>query len=958
MSWFALPSPNRRRAAAAAPPSAVPDIAWHALDCDAVRAALDARHADPAVAAPDGTAPHGLTESEAMQRRARVGRNVLPPAPRRHPLTRLLAQFANALIGFLLIAAAVAAVLGHAVDAAVIVGVVLVNAIVGFVQEGRAEQALGALGSLLAPAAWVLRDGRRRRVDAADLVPGDVVLIEAGDRVPADLRLLYARGLLIDEAILTGESVASDKCETPVPAAAPLAERDSIAWSGTLVAAGQGRGLVVATGRATEMGRIGDLLRSVGALSTPLLAQIDRFGRRFASFSALAALGLLAFAVIARGYAAVDALMLVVALAVGVIPESLPAVITITLAIGVRRMAARHAIVRRLPAVETLGATSVICTDKTGTLTLNEMTTRRLAIAGGELFLDGAGYAPAGSLHRADAPQTPVAVPPAARRLLEIALLCNDARLGIRDAQWQVDGDPMEGALIAAAMKAGLEPAAEHARQPRLDAIPFDARHRYMATLHAAADGTRWIAVKGAPEALLAISGRQLDADGGVGPLDRAYWDTCIARAAAAGERVLGFAWRIAPDRASLRPAAIGELVFAGIAGLVDPPRPEAAAAVAECASAGIAVKMITGDHAVTAAAIARQLGLAGAGEVLTGADLDRLDDAALRVQALRAGVFARTSPEHKLRVVRALQADGAVVAMTGDGVNDAPSLKQADVGIAMGRKGTEAARQAAQIVLTDDNFASIVAAVHEGRTVYDNIRKVIAWTLPTNGGEALAIVAAIVFGLALPMTAVQILWINLILTITLGLVLAFEPAEPGTMTRPPRSARAPLLSPFMLWRVGFVSVLFTAGVLGVHAWSIGHGLDAAAARTVVVNAVCVMEIGYLFNVRYLHGSSLTLRGARGTPAVLLAVAAVVLAQLAFTYAPWLQALFDTRPIGLRDGFIAIGPGIALMAILEIEKQLLRRLGLFGNAPRPAGRLRPIEPRDFEPRATSNPYDD
>ncbi len=940
MSWFALPSSRRRRAAATAPPAAASDVAWHALEAEAVRAELDARlgHSADRGDRPDAAAAcdalHGLSEAEAARRRARVGRNELPPPPRRHPLQRLFAQFANALIGFLLAAAVVAAALGHVIDAAVIVGVVLVNAIVGFIQEGRAEQALSALGSLLAPTAWVLRDGARRRVDAADLVPGDVVLIEAGDRVPADLRLLHARGLLIDEAILTGESVAADKRSTPVPAAAPLAERASMAWSGTLVAAGQGRGLVVATGRATEMGRIGDLIGSIATLSTPLLGQIDRFGRRFALFAALAAIVLFAFAVLVRGYAAVDALMLVVALAVGVIPESLPAVITITLAIGVRRMAARHAIVRRLPAVETLGATSVICTDKTGTLTLNEMTTRRLSTAGGEVFLDGVGYAPAGSLHRAGTPHTPVEASAAVRRLLEIALLCNDARLGIRDTQWQVDGDPMEGALIAAAMKAGLEPAVEHARQPRLDAIPFDARHRYMATLHAAGD-VPWIAIKGAPEALLAISARQLGADGGIEPLDPAHWEACIARAAAAGERVLGFAWRTAPDRSRLHTDAIGELIFVGIAGLVDPPRPEAAAAVAECASAGIAVKMITGDHAVTAAAIASQLGLDAAGQVLTGADLDRLDDTALRVQALRAGVFARTSPEHKLRVVRALQADGAVVAMTGDGVNDAPSLKQADVGIAMGRKGTEAARQAAQIVLTDDNFASIVAAVHEGRTVYDNIRKVIAWTLPTNGGEALAIVAAIAFGLALPMTAVQILWINLILTITLGLVLAFEPAEPGTMARPPRSARAPLLSPFMLWRVVFVSMLFTAGVLGVHAGAIAFGLDAAAARTVAVNAVCVMEIGYLFNVRYLHGSSLTLRGARGTPAVLLAVVAVVLAQLAFTYTPWLQALFDTRPLGLRAGLLAIGAGIALMAILEIEKRVLRRLGLFETAPRP-----------------------
>lgn len=888
-----------------------------------------------------GSLREGLALEEALRRLHKHGPNELPMPPRKSALLRFLLQFNNALILFLLVTAALAGVLGHWVDAAVIIGVVGVNAIVGFVQEGKAEDAMSALHAMLAPNARVLRAGQREVVPVATLVPGDVVLLEAGDRVPADLRLLRARGLLVDEAILTGESVASLKSDAAADATAALGDRGGMVYSGTLVAAGQGLGLVVATGSDTEIGHIGILLRSVQSLTTPLLRQINQFGRRFTAFSVAVAALLFVYATGVRDMPWVDALMVVVATAVSLVPEGLPTVITVTLAIGVQRMARRHAIVRRLPAVETLGATTVICSDKTGTLTRNEMTACRVATDSASIHVSGSGYVPTGTL---DLPAGCDRLPTNAQRLIEAGLLCNDAQLLLRSpGDWKVDGDPMEGALVVLAMKAGIEPAALRASHARADEIPFDAQHRFMATLHGAPDGGAALFVKGAPERVLAMSIGQLDAAGVVRPLDGQAWQQRIAEAASAGERVLGFAMR----RLSAAPAQLdfgvaNELVFLGIVGFIDPPRAEAMAAVADCRSAGIAVKMITGDHAATAAAIAAQLGLAAQPVVATGQDVDAASDTALRALARRTHVFARTNPEHKLRVVRALQAEGEVVAMTGDGVNDAPSLKQADVGIAMGNKGTDAAKDAAQIVLADDNFASIVAAVSEGRTVYDNIRKVIAWTLPTNGGEVLAIIAALVFGLTIPITAPQILWINMVTSITLGLVLAFEPAEPGAMQRPPRSPQAPLLSPFMLWRVVFVSLLFTAGVFAVMAWAAHRGFGTELARTMVVNVLCVLEIFYLFNVRYLHMRSFTWRGARGTPAVLWAVAAVVLAQLAFTYLPWMQALFDTRDVPLVDGLVILSVGVVAMVVLEIEKALLRRWRVFAELGPAAPTHRPV----------------
>jgi magnesium-transporting ATPase (P-type) len=880
--------------------------AWHALAADSVLDRLDADIA-------------GLSQSEAEERLARHGPNALPTSAATHPLLRFLAQFNSALIYFLLAAAFAAALLGHLVDALVIGVVVLVNAIVGFAQEGKAERALGAIRDMIAPHATVLRDGARRTVAVPDLVPGDIVMLEAGDRVPADLRLLRARGLLIDEAPLTGESVPVEKQEEPVEDAAGIADQRSMAFSGTLVASGQASGVVAATGTQTQIGRISGLLQAVETVTTPLLRQINRFARRFTWLVMAGSVLLFAFAVVAREFHWIDALIAVVALAVGIIPEGLPAVITITLAIGVQRMASRNAVIRRLPAVETLGATSVICSDKTGTLTRNEMMVRRLLIERDTMLVGGSGYAPEGGLTSEGADDDADAIA-AASAIIRCGLLCNDARLKHDAGQWKVDGDPMEGALVALAMKAGLNADHLRAEWKRLDEIPFDAAYRFMATLHAGPAGEHVIFLKGAPEEVMAIAG-----------VDPRNWEQRIAQAAGHGERLLGFAMKRLPaGKARIAFDDLeGGVEFLGLMGFIDPPREEAKAAIAECRSAGIAVKMITGDHLGTALAIARQLVISENPQGLTGKELEGLSDDALAARVLGIDVFARTSPEHKLRIVRALQSHGLIVAMTGDGVNDAPSLKQADVGTAMGHKGTEAAKEAAEMVLLDDNFASIVAAVREGRTVYDNIRKVIAWTLPTNGGETVAVVLAILIGFTLPMTATQILWINLVLAVTLGLVLAFEPGEPGTMERRPRPASAPLLSPFMLWRVLLVSVLLAVLALGVFFHTLGQGRDLETARTMVVNMLVVAEIFYLFNVRYLHMRSLTWRGAIGTPAVLGAIAVVVLAQLLYTYAPFMQAVFESRSLTLMDGALIIVLGVALFLFLEGEKLLMRRLGWF-----------------------------
>ena len=893
--------------------------AWHALAIDTVLAQLQSTAA-------------GLSSGEARERLQQQGPNALPAAASRSMLARFLSQFNNLLIYVLLGSAVVTALLQHWVDTGVILAVVLINAVFGFVQEGRAEKALDAVKAMVSSRANVLRDGLRMAVPAEELVAGDCVLLEAGDRVPADLRLLRASSLKLDEAMLTGESVAVDKSADPVAVDAALGDRFSMAYSGTLVAAGQGLGVVVATGPRTELGLISTMLGSVQTLATPLTRLMDRFARQLTiTILSLSAL-MFCFALWVRDYDTADAFIAVVGIAVSAIPEGLPVVMTIALAIGVQRMAARYAIVRSLPAVETLGAVSVICSDKTGTLTRNEMSVRAVVQPGASFDIEGEGYAPQGRFTLAGEEIEP-ALHPQLLHFATGAALCNDAH--VRHAEgtaWTVEGDPMEGALVTLATRAGLD--VERLRQDwrRLDEVPFDAVHRYMATLHRPVDAPAVVFVKGAPEQVLAMCRDQQGAEG-VQALDAAYWLEQVDALAAKGYRVLGlasFAPEDAKDRVDM--ADVKDLTLLGVLGMIDPPRESAKEAVRECRSAGIAVKMITGDHAATAAAIARELALADTIRVTSGHELDGLNDAQLIDVARASTVFARTSPEHKLRLVQALQADRSVIAMTGDGVNDAPALKRADIGVAMGITGTAAAKEAAGMVLADDNFATIVAAVKEGRTVYENLRKVIAWTLPTNGGQAIVIVAAILLGLSLPVTPVQILWVNLVTAVALGLTLAFEPPEPTLMQRKPRSPDEQLLQPYLLWRVALVSVLFALGCFGMFEWSLRRGDSVELARTIVVNALVIMEIFYLFSVRYTQGTSLSLRGVLGTPAVLLGVAGVTLVQLLFTYTPPMQALFDSRPVDLAAGLLAIGLGVALLLLLEVEKLLIRWMRLSVRA--------------------------
>ena len=848
--------------------------------------------------------PEGLSSGEADLRLKTHGPNMLPEAARRGPLMRFLAQFHNVLIYVLLAAAAVTAALQHWVDTGVILAVVLANAVIGFLQEGKAEAAMAAIRGMLAPRAAVLRSGKRVTVNGAELVPGDVVLLESGDKVPADLRLLEARGLSAQEAILTGESVPVGKAVEPVAVDVPLGDRRPMLWSGTLVTQGTAKGLVVATGKATEIGRIGGLLGNVQQLTTPLVAQMDHFAR-WLSFLILIAAGLLlAYGYFVGHHDFAEMFMAVVGVAVAAIPEGLPAVMTITLAIGVQAMARRNAIVRRLPAIEAIGSVSVICTDKTGTLTRNEMMVVAAETPGGVFTIGGEGYQPSGPI----TPQGDL------KDLTRAAALCNDAALHCHHGLWSVEGDPMEGALLAFAGKSG-----EHHQAKRLDAIPFDSRHRFMAVLSDCTEG-RVTHVKGAPERVLRMCRA----------IDLGHWHARAEALARRGLRVLALAERTEAgpqiDAASLD----GCLTFLGLVGLIDPPRPEAIAAVAECRAAGIRVKMITGDHAGTAAAIAAQIGLANSGRVLTGADLDRLDDAQLQIEAASVDVFARTSPEHKLRLVTALQASGLSVAMTGDGVNDAPALKRADAGIAMGLKGSEAAKEAADLVLADDNFASIAAAVREGRTVYDNLKKVISWTLPTNAGESMTVVLALLMGLALPVTAVQILWVNLITAVTLGIALAFEPTEAGTMGRPPRRRNEPILSGALIWHVVLVAVLFLAAVFGVFSYAIDKGYSLALAQSMAMNTLVVLEIFHLFFIRNIHGTSLTWTAIRGTRVIWIVVAAITAAQFAVTYLPPLQLALGTEAIPFWDGVLIIATGAAFFTIIEIEKQI--RLGLAGSA--------------------------
>jgi Ca2+-transporting ATPase len=887
---------------------------WHRLGIDEVVDLLDT---DPR---------RGLDVMEVGRRQKRFGPNAIETSSGPGPLKRFLLQFHQPLIYILLVSSLITFVLQEYVDSAVILAVVLINAIVGFIQEHKAVQALAALARSMATRTTTVRAGQERDVDARELVPGDVVLLEAGDKVPADLRLIEARRLQVDESVLTGESSPVAKQTEALADKTHLADRADMAYASTLVTQGTGRGVVVGIGAATEVGRISGMMEEAEELKTPLTRKIERVSGWL--MYVILGLGVLTFvASMLHGQDTVTGFMSAVALAVGAIPEGLPAAVTVILAMGVNRMAKRRAIIRKLPAVETLGSTTVICTDKTGTLTENQMTVTRMLAGGRSFEVGGSGYAAEGEF------KGPQGIDPGSFEplveLLRAGTLCNDSRIVDGENGPEAEGDPTEASLLVAAAKLGLDRSEARDQSPRLDAVPFESKNQYMATLHRAGDDRREVLVKGAPGVILPWCDRSLT-ENGPDDLDRDSVDRRIDELTAEGLRVLALARADAP-------AGLDELTgdnlpekftFLGLAAMMDPPRAEAAEAVAACRRAGITVKMITGDHAATAAAIARKVGVIMDGdpdvEAMDGDRIDELDDQGLIEAVGRVNVFARVTPEQKLRLVEALQARGQIAAMTGDGVNDAPALKQADIGVAMGRSGTEVSREAADMVLTDDNFATIERAVEEGRGVFDNLVKFMVWALPTNIGEGLVILIAVFLGATLPMLPVQILWINMTTAGFLGLMLAFEPREPGIMDRSPRDPARPILAAALIFRILMVSLILTGASYGLFLLEQSRGASLETARTVAVNVFVFIEAFYLFNCRSLIRSA-RVTGVRSNWFVLGGACFAIGVQLLYTYLPVMNRLFQSAPLAAGTWLWVVGAAAAAFSAVELEKYVRRQ---------------------------------
>lgn len=904
--------------------------AWHALPVE--QALSNVQSSD-----------RGLTGEEAKARLAKYGPNSIQRSSGDSVLKLLWRQIDNPLIWVLIGSAVLAVVLGKAVDGAVVLAVVVINTVIGFIQEYRAGRAIDALVDMVPENATVIRDGKRDSLPVADLVPGDIVLLASGDRVPADIRLIAVRNLRIEEAALTGESLPTEKSSHEVDAQAGIGDRACIAFGGTLVTFGTGTGVVVTTGNETELGRISTLLREVVDLETPLTKALESIGKVITVSVLVVSLIMVAIGVarmvshgVAFGAALKDTLVFAIALAVGAIPEGLPAIVTIALAIGVQRMASRRAIVRQLPAVETLGSTTTICSDKTGTLTRNEMTVQALWAAAGEFELTGVGYEPSGDLTQAG--QAVQEVPGVVQDMARYGVLCNDATVCHEKDTWKLTGDPTEAALVTAAMKLGLDVDRERKNAERVNVIPFESENQFMATLNLSSNETQRIIMKGAPEVVLRHCAKQVGGDA----LDPTDVLRRVERMANGGMRVLAIATK--ERGASSTNLEIGdvqsEMELVGLVGMLDPPRREAIAAIETCKAAGISVVMITGDHQGTAAAIGKQLGLSPDGKVVTGAELEAASDQQLREIVRNNNVFARVAPEHKLRLVRALQADGHVVAMTGDGVNDAPALKQSNIGIAMGITGTAASREASDIVLTDDNFASIAAAVEEGRRVYDNLIKSLAFVLPTNLGLALILIYAVAFfpfnsatgEQLLPILPVQLLWINLVAAVSLALPLAFEAKEPDLMLRPPRAPDEPVLNRFVLFRTVLVALLMAAGAIGLfyvkyqHDLAKGTGIEQAIAQaqTITVTTVIMFQIFYLLNCRSLKGSVFEI-GLFSNPTVFIGIAVVLGLQAAFIYTPFLNSVLSSSPIELDEIGLAIAVGASILPVISVEKWWRKR---------------------------------
>ena len=879
----------------------------------------------------------GLSATQAVQRLRLHGPNELPTAAPEPLWKRIARQFDNILIYILLISGGLKAILGDWVDVVVIVAVTIINAAIGFIQEGKAEGALSAIRTMLAPTATALRDGQWVNLAASDLVPGDVVRVRSGDLIPGDLRILSATNLSIDESALTGESVAAAKQSGPVAATAGLGDLASMAYSGTLVATGQGTAVVTATGDRTEIGRIQHLVHEVSQVETPLTRQLNQLGKVLAIMILAMALVMIIVAEIFHDFTSAELLSATIGFAVAAVPEGLAALVTVTLALGVQQMAKRRAISRRLPAVETLGSVTTICSDKTGTLTKNEMTVRTVRTYGRDYDVTGVGYAPQGQVNWTASefddpgPDLPVVanVPGHADlvALATVVSLCNDATIS---SDGKLVGEPTEGALQSFALKSQVDLSG----WSRVALIPFESVNKFMVTLDQSPGGDKFVHVKGEPDRILRHCATQLNADGTASVLDREYWLDQIDQLSLGGLRVLAAARQPrAHDMGNeLVAREITDLELCGLIGIVDPPRPEAVAAIAECKTAGITVKMITGDHAGTALAISRELGLINSLEapVLTGPELEAMTTEQLKAVVRDVHVFARTSPEHKIRVVSALQSHGEVVAMTGDGVNDAPALTQADVGVAMGIKGTDATKAAADVVLADDNFATIEKAVEEGRRTYDNIRKSVLFLLPTNGAQSLVILVAIMFGLTLPLQPVQVLWINMISAVTLSLALAYEPAEHNIMTRAPRDVNAKLVDGSAILQILFVSVLIGGATLAVFVTEYGSGASLGQAQTAAVTMLALAQLAYLLSCRFLTESSLTLDVLRGNRIIWVSGLSLLALQAAYVYLPFMNTWFGSAPIGAGKWLTMVLIATGVFLIAEAAKWVGRRRARVG----------------------------
>lgn len=866
--------------------------------------------------------PSGLTHNEASARLARDGLNALPEKAGKPAWLRFLAHFHDVLIYVLIAAAALTAVMGHWVDTAVILGVAVINALIGHIQENNAEKSLKSIRNMLSASAVVVRNGQHETVATTDLVVGDIVVLRAGDRIPADLRVMEAHNLRVEEAILTGESTVVDKTAEALTGELPLGDRKNLLFSGTTISAGAGLGVVIATGEATELGHINQMMTEIEKHRTPLLVQMDKLGKAIFSLILAMMVGLFIFSLLLRDMPMGELLLSLISLAVAAVPEGLPAIISIILSLGVQTMARKRAIIRKLPTVETLGAMSVICSDKTGTLTMNEMTVKAIITADKNYRVQGNSYEPTGEIHVEENDALAEIAPGS---LLESYLrtidLCNDSQL-IRDEQghWGITGGPTEGALKVLAAKAML-PAVESELRSK---IPFDSQYKYMATHYRIGNDER-VLVTGAPDVLFKLCRLQQTANG-TEAFTQPHWEAEIARYAKEGLRMVAAAWKPAhADANALTHDCLNEgLIFLGIAGMMDPPRPEAIAAIGACQQAGIRVKMITGDHPQTAMSIGGMLGIHNSTHAVTGYELEQMDEAELAEAAVTYDIFARTSPEHKLRLVKALQDKGEIVGMTGDGVNDAPALKQADVGIAMGIKGTEVTKEAADMVLTDDNFATIASAVQEGRRVYDNLKKTILFIMPTNLAQGLLIIVALLAGNLIPLTPVLILWMNMATSATLSFGLAFEAGERNIMRRPPRQSNENVMDGFAIWRVGFVGTLIAACAFMLEAWLQPRGHSPEFIRTVLLQTLVTAQWVYMLNCRVSDGFSLG-RGLLMNKGIWLVSGILLLLQLAIIYVPFLQMLFGTEALPLRYWGITFAIGIALFFIVEIEKPLTRK---------------------------------